>query len=32
MGEIEDGTLSYVKEDFDRAIAGANAEALRQDI
>ena len=32
MNEIVDGTLSFVKEDFDRDIAGANVEALRQDI
>ena len=32
MNEIVDGTLSFGKEDFDRDIAGANVEALRQDI
>lgn len=32
MEEIVDGKLSYVKEDFDRKIAGANAEAMHQDI
>ncbi|ERL12771.1 DNA-directed RNA polymerase subunit omega [Olegusella massiliensis] len=32
MGEIEDGTLSFVKESFDERLAGANKEAMHQSI
>jgi DNA-directed RNA polymerase subunit omega len=32
MDEISDGKLSFVKDEFDAELAGANSQVLHQDI